>query len=262
MLKMDPKEAANVLLSRSKVTKDSKVVLLGSNYRIFQTMKAEPECPKCADSFELADPTPTDLFTFEVSLVAKRLLSENGIRAKVLVMPSDFVRGIEASELDAFRKGYALPASFREMLDLHFIPLEDRIFILESRFRSRSLNILRKRILRDRAIPSREIEEDGKTTIFSGQLGSFMGIPLGSVVGPEGRSFAIPYCQVICSAIYERIGSMGFTDILGMFNDSERVCVNQGTTIAKELGYLRMNALISIFKQEESGFGLIDLKSY
>ena len=63
MAKLTVKQAATKLLENSKINKQSQVVLLGSNYHMFRKYKADPHCIKCADSFELVDPKPVDVFT-------------------------------------------------------------------------------------------------------------------------------------------------------------------------------------------------------
>ena len=255
-------EAARVLISKSGITKQSEVALLGSNYLMFRKHLCDPDCPKCADAVELMQPSAIDEYTFEVSLHARKLLCDAGIPSKVIVMPSDFMKGASTAQLEEFRRSYKIPDSFMVLLERFGVGKDDRIVVLESSHRHRAMSILRKRVLRDKVIETK-IEEDGdQGRIVAGPLGRFMRIPLASVVESNGKTIRIPFCQIMCSAIYERIGKRGFTDMLGIFGESELICINQGTTLAQELGFLRMDVQISIFRQMAGGFELIGLENY
>ena len=258
------KQAATKLLEDSKISTSSRVILLGSNYLMFRKLKPNPDahCPKCADSFELAQPKPVDIFTFEVSLKVREMLIQQGVPASVLIMPSDFLKGATSGQLKAFRESYELPVSFRELLETYKVPESERIFMLESSFKARAQRILRKRILGDESVPY-AFRKDNSNQAILAFPGHALEFPIGSTITKGDLNVPVPFCQMICSAFYERIGKMGFTDFIGLFNDNEQACINQGTALASILGFLKMNARLSIFAQmREGGLELLDIADY
>jgi hypothetical protein len=229
---------------------------------MFRKFKMDPDCSKCADSFELVDPKPVDVFIFEVSLEIRRMLVENTVPASVLIMPSDFLKGATTSQLKAFRESYELPGSFRCLLERYQVPESDRIISLESSFKGRAQTILRKRIFRDKAIGYRITDGIGRT-VFAFPSNVWLEFPIGRIIEKDGLDIPVPFCQVICSAFYERMGKRGFSDFIGLFNETEQACINQGTALASILGYLKMNARLSIFSEARDGrLELIDISDY
>jgi len=267
-IRMDPDKAATLLLSKSMIKRSSKVALVGSNYQMFKKFKEDPDCAKCADSYAFAEPKPVDVFTFEVSLIERRILLANGVAASAILMPADFMKGADSVRLKMLRESYCIPEPYLSLLDRYDIPKEEQQVVFESRFKSRAKDILKKKILRRKermpfAISEEELEDDTATIIATGEIGMFQRIPLGRrVFAVDGKRFAIPFCQVICCAIYEEIRRQGFTDLLWMHNEAEMVCLNQGTTIAQILGFLKMNVLAAIFREADGGFELTDLREY
>jgi len=260
-IKMDVRTAAKKMLDWSKINRDTKVVLFGSNYNMFRKYKEDPHCAKCADSFEIVEPAPVDVFTFEVSLMARRMLAQQGIPSTILIMPSDFMKGADWEQLEELRQSYRLPLSYRELLDRYNVPASCVAFSFESSFRSKSQKILRKMLKHSSSAPAAfNISDD----LISARLsaGNYLNIPIGRmVVGREGE-FPMPFCQILCSAFYEMLGKIGFTDMLGFFNESEKVCINQGTTIAQKFGYLKMKAELTFFREVGGAFELIGKNSY
>lgn len=246
---LSPRSTAIQLSQTTNIKKGSKVVVLGSNYLMFRRYKEDPHCPKCADSFEPIDPTHVDVFTFEVSLAVRELLLKKGIPTSVLIMPSDFMKGATSDQLTAFRESYVLPESFQKLLREYGVPEEDQIFRFESTFKARAQNILRKRVLRDKSVGTIQIND---VLIARPSEISPLDFPIARMVElPDGNILPIPFCQMICSAIYERISNMGFTHFFGMFNSSEVPCIYQGTALAHILGYLRMKTQISVFREKD-----------
>jgi hypothetical protein len=262
------RDAARHLLSKSKVNLDSNVVLMGSNYNMFKKYKtnpdSDPHCYKCTNSCEIARPDLLDEYVFEVSCVARSILAEKGIKSTVLIMPADFMKGADWEKLNCLRASYRLPQVFRHIMDLYHVPASEVAFSFESSFRSRAQNILEK-IMKGRAPESPD--DNWPVRISSvGEAGSDIisigPIPVGRMVEGKNGAFPLPFCQVICSAFYEGLGRAGFTDFIGIFNDSEMSCVSQGTIIAQKFGYLRVEALLSFFKMIPEGWEMVGAAGY
>jgi|GEM_PF-4721845 len=258
---MSTKEAASKLVASSRVTEKSKVVVLGSNYNMFaRKCEPDPYCPKCSDSFEIIGPTKVDVFTFEVSLLVRKLLLERGIPTTVLIMPSDYMKGATFRELAELRANYSLPEEFKRLLEEHAVPENDKLFIFESSFKGRAETIIRKRIIRDKIIKTRVDLDDAVYALF---MEDRLRIPIGRIIDDNGNRFAIPFCQILCSAIYERMERLGFTDMFGIFNTTELPCVTNGTGLAQILGFLdRLQVHVSFFQEQNDEFTLAGLARF
>lgn len=260
MLRMSTKEAASKLVASSRVTEKSKVVVLGSNYNMFaRKCEPDPYCPKCSDSFEIIGPTKVDVFTFEVSLLVRKLLLERGIPTTVLIMPSDYMKGATFRELAELRANYSLPEEFKRLLEEHAVPENDKLFIFESTFKKRAMTILRK-IMRDGVI---KMHVDSDDAIYALFMEDRLRIPIGRMIEDKGNRFAIPFCQILCSVFYEKMESLGFTDMFGIFNTSEMPCVTNGTGLAQILGFLdRLRVHVSLFQEQNNEFALAGLARF
>ncbi len=238
-------EVAKSIVNASKINEREgrrKAVVLGSNYLMFESAQGT--------KLKIAQPTEADNTTFRISLQIWQMLRERGINTKVAIVPADFMKGAEAGELAKLREEYDLPQSFRSMLLAEYGVPKDEYFVrLESSYRRKALDILKRRLLNGAS--GLKICEDtvgDKTTLLIRE-DNLPQIPIGSRIEmDDGSTITIPLCQTILTTVYHRLIEEGATDFFGIVRDDERVCVNQGTMLARRMEILKLNATIAAIK--------------
>jgi hypothetical protein len=246
------KEIAASVIKASKIeerahTGKRRATVLGSNYLAFQ--KKEP------NKVSFAEPTENDRSTFRISLEAWKILREMGIETTVAIIPADFIKGADNQELAELRSRYIVPQSFQDMLLGEYgVPPSEYFVKLESSYKRKALDILRRRILNGKAgIQTHEIETDNRTTIMARIRDlQYVEIPIGRrIEGERESNITIPLCQTILTTIYHRLVEAKQTDFFGIVRDDERVCVKQGTVLAKKMEILKLSATIVAIKVHE-----------
>lgn len=251
------------------LNRNSRIAIWASNYRIFKsTEPMEEPCSKCNTKPEVVQPIESDIFAFKVSLEIRKMLIHWGYPVTLIVIPSDFAKGACPDQLQQIRDEYTLPNPLTDLLSSYRVPGDDVLIQLESTFRSRAQTLLKKRILRDGQLPIINDAEDREASIIFAEFPDFnfpfLRIPLGGYVSDgEGNIMPIPFCQIICSAIYERFTKLGFTDVFALFNHNETPCAPQGTFIARKLGLLPFRTTqVMFYKKKPEARSLHDDYNY
>ncbi|MBI5223975.1 hypothetical protein HY990_06160 [Candidatus Micrarchaeota archaeon] len=263
-----------VLMTRD-IRRDSKVAVLGSNYPMFDK-RTDPECPKCAAGIELKEPRDIDRFTFKMSLDFRAALKDSGIDSRLIFLPSDLIKGATPYEIRELRATYLAPASLAKLLvdagiTPKFVRLLDPktkqqalhnkldpdtvLFALESEFRRRALtfytNIMTKGKINGTSVV--ETERDERIIVEAKGIGPYERIPIASKT-IEGYGPPTVFCQLILTRILKRLEEMGFTHLIGIFDDRERICASQGCAIAEATGLNLSITMIFLGQNPDSTF--------